>query len=84
LLTNEQLKEEIKKANEKAQSLLQMPPWLSARKRIDTVLNEDKRLDPLNLKKSNYMFIDISLNLPNHVKTFDKTSPSKLHYIIIC
>lgn len=44
-----------------------MPPFLPARSRCDEILSADERLDPLNLQKTNYAFIDISLNIPDHV-----------------
>jgi len=65
LLTKEQLDAENKKALESARRFLQMPPYLQARKRIDSVLAKDDRLSPLNLTNSKYMFIDISMNLPD-------------------
>lgn len=46
-----------------------MPPFLKPRERIQEVLQQDERLNPLNLKKTDYMFIDISMNTPHHVNT---------------
>ena len=44
-----------------------MPPFLMPRERCDVVLSRDEKLNPLNLEKTKYMFIDISLNVPNNV-----------------
>lgn len=66
LLTQSQLESEQEKAMNKAKKLLQMPPFLNPRKRLDTVLSKDDRLNPLNLTNTKYMFIDISMNIPEH------------------
>ncbi len=52
---------------DKARTLLQMPPVLIARESKQTILATDERLDPLNSTKSDYVFTDISLNVPNKV-----------------
>lgn len=65
LLTDEQLEEEKRKSLDKARTLLQMPPVLNARESKQTILATDERLDPLNSTKSDYVFTDISLNVPN-------------------
>jgi hypothetical protein len=61
----------VVKENEKtlrrAKILMQMPPFLKPRERQDDILAQDERLNPLNLTKSDYMFIDISMNIPNDV-----------------
>lgn len=44
-----------------------MPPFLNARKSSRSVLSVDERLNPLNSTKSDYVFIDISLNVPDKV-----------------
>lgn len=44
-----------------------MPPFLMPRKRCDDTLSTDERLNPLNLTKTSYVFVDISLNLPDDV-----------------
>jgi hypothetical protein len=67
LLTKKQLDEENEKALRKARNILQMPPYLSPRSRCDTILSKDEKLNPLNMTKTNYMFIDISMNIPDEV-----------------
>lgn len=52
----------------KAKFLLQMPPFLKPRERIKDILLQDERLNPINLKNTDYMFIDISMNVPDHVR----------------
>jgi small subunit ribosomal protein S22 len=66
LLTQQQLAKEKDKANRLARHLLQMPPYLQPRQREHVLLSkaDDQRLDPLNLRQVNYMFVDISMNLP--------------------
>ena len=44
-----------------------MPPFLPSRVTDKTILQEDPKLNPLNLQKTNYLFIDISMNIPNKV-----------------
>jgi hypothetical protein len=52
---------------EKAKVLLQMPPFLMPRQKSQEILDKDERLNPLNPKNSKYMFVDISINIPEHV-----------------
>ena len=47
-----------------------MPPFLEPRDKGGKTIVDDKGLYPLNLKKTNYVFIDISLNIPNKVCLF--------------
>lgn len=51
-----------------------MPPFIPARDNSNEVLSLDKNLYPLNLTNSNYLFIDISLEIPNHVMNFKRQS----------
>ena len=44
-----------------------MPPFLNARKNEIKILAKDERLNPLNKTNSNYVFVDISLNIPDKV-----------------
>ena len=44
-----------------------MPPFLPPRVTDKAVLQDDPKLNPLNLKKTDYLFIDISMNVPNKV-----------------
>ena len=45
-----------------------MPPFLNARQATETILEHDEKLDPLNFTNTDYVFTDISLNIPNKVK----------------
>lgn len=65
----------------KAKQLLQMPPFLKPRSRIQEILSKDERLNPLNLKKTDYMFIDISMNVPHQVRIKKKKDKNKKHII---
>ncbi len=67
LLTQKQLDEENEKALQKARHVLQMPPFLTARTLEAPILSNDEQLNPLNLNQTKYMFIDISLKIPNEV-----------------
>ena len=58
---------EKEKAIQKANELLQFPPVMKARQPCERTLVEDERLNPLNLTKSNYVFTDISMNVPHKV-----------------
>jgi hypothetical protein len=58
-------------AMQKAKTLLQMPPYLLPRQKSQQILAKDELLNPLNFKNTKYMFIDISLNIPEHVKFAD-------------
>ena len=83
LLTQSQLELEQQKALEKAKQLIQMPPFLKPRERSDVVLDKDERLNPLNLKNTKYMFIDISLNIPDHVSVLSlKNIAEKLEILL--
>lgn len=65
LLTDEQLNQENERTLKKASRLLQMPPFLNARTKSEAILSHDEQLDPLNFNDTNYVFTDISLNVPN-------------------
>lgn len=65
---------ENEKAMNKARNLLQMPPFLNPRKQTETILSVDEKLNPLNLKNTKYMFIDISMNTPDHVLNYSEFS----------
>jgi hypothetical protein len=69
LLTNQQLNKENLKTELKARRLLQIPPFLSARTKLNVILSNDQRLNPLNLKNTNYVFTDISLDIPDKVSS---------------
>ncbi|KAG2462300.1 RT22 protein, partial [Polypterus senegalus] len=63
LMTDEQLSEATKTAEEAARQRLQMPPVLPERKPICDILAVDKVLD--GLEKSKYVFTDITFNVPH-------------------
>ena len=65
LLTDEQLNQENEKTLRKASRLLQMPPFLPSRPKTETLLAHDEQLNPLNINGTNYVFTDISLNVPD-------------------
>ncbi len=67
LLTDEQLKQANEKTLIKARRLLQMPPFLPSRPKVEKILANDEQLNPLNLTSTNYVFTDISLNVPDKV-----------------
>ncbi len=67
LLTDEQLKKEDEKTLKKAVRLLQMPPFLPSKPEVESLLAHDQQLNPLNLTGTNYVFTDISLNVPDKV-----------------
>jgi hypothetical protein len=49
-----------------------MPPFLNARQSEVKILAKDERLNPLNKTNSNYVFVDISLNIPDKVNIEQK------------
>ncbi|XP_051874278.1 28S ribosomal protein S22, mitochondrial [Pristis pectinata] len=63
LLTNEQLEEARRKAEEAAKDRLRMPPVLNEREPICDVLAEDKILEGLEMAK--YVFTDITYDIPH-------------------
>lgn len=62
------LKENVK-TMQKAVRLLQMPPFLTARAKTEAILTNDELLNPLNFTNTSMVFTDISLNVPNKVKS---------------
>ncbi|XP_054650105.1 28S ribosomal protein S22, mitochondrial [Dunckerocampus dactyliophorus] len=62
LMTDEQLQQAVKSAEEKAKKLLRMPPVLPERKPISDVLSVDRVLDGMDTAK--YVFTDITYNIP--------------------
>ncbi|CAF0869096.1 unnamed protein product [Brachionus calyciflorus] len=65
LLTQNELHKEKQRSVEKAKYLLQMPPFLAPRDDKKEILSQNESLNPLNMTKSNYMFIDISMDIPH-------------------
>ncbi|XP_077423038.1 small ribosomal subunit protein mS22 [Vanacampus margaritifer] len=63
LMTDEQLKQAVNVASEKAKKLLEMPPVLPERKPITDVLSVDKFLDGMDTAK--YVFTDITYSIPH-------------------
>ena len=59
-----------------------MPPFLPARSRCDEILSADERLNPLNFQKTNYAFIDISLNKPDHVTKRNLKISFEIYFIV--
>ncbi|GAA6092382.1 28S ribosomal protein S22, mitochondrial [Tachysurus ichikawai] len=74
LLTEAQLKEAVKKAEEEAQRLLQMPPVLPERQPISDVLCEDEILEGMDTAK--YVFTDITYNIPHRERFIVVREPS--------
>ncbi|TSP46808.1 28S ribosomal protein S22, mitochondrial [Bagarius yarrelli] len=74
LLTDTQLEEAVKKAEENARKLLQMPPVLPERQPIDDVLCEDKILEGMDSSK--YVFTDITYNIPHRERFIVVREPS--------
>ncbi|KAK2868832.1 hypothetical protein Q7C36_000703 [Tachysurus vachellii] len=74
LLTDAQLKEAVKKAEEEAQRLLQMPPVLPERQPISDVLCEDEILEGMDTAK--YVFTDITYNIPHRERFIVVREPS--------
>ncbi|KAG7319572.1 hypothetical protein KOW79_016715 [Hemibagrus wyckioides] len=74
LLTDAQLKEAVKKAEEEAQRMLKMPPVLPERQPIDDVLCEDKILEGMDTAK--YVFTDITYNIPHRERFIVVREPS--------
>ncbi|XP_059154153.1 small ribosomal subunit protein mS22-like [Physella acuta] len=61
LLTDEELEQDIKKANERLQARLQIPPYMNPRKPKLTPLITDP--DLAGFDKSDYVFVDVSFGL---------------------
>ncbi|XP_062843855.1 28S ribosomal protein S22, mitochondrial [Trichomycterus rosablanca] len=74
LMTDHQLKEAVYKAEEHAQTLLEMPPVLPERKPIEDVLSEDKILEGMDTAK--YVFTDITYNIPHRERFIVVREPS--------
>ncbi|XP_026724714.1 28S ribosomal protein S22, mitochondrial [Trichoplusia ni] len=72
-LTNEELEEEIAKANEKADRLLQMPPIVKIQKHIDDVLSKDPALVGYDTAK--YIFTDITFGVANEHRFIVERDP---------
>ncbi|BES99851.1 ribosomal protein S22 [Nesidiocoris tenuis] len=66
-MTTAQLEEELKKADLKADELLQMPPVVPEREEIDEVLDKDEKL--VGLLDTKIIFTDISLDKTDRSRT---------------
>ncbi|XP_047988770.1 28S ribosomal protein S22, mitochondrial [Leguminivora glycinivorella] len=62
-LTSEELEQEVAKANERADQLLQMPPVVKIQQHIQDVLSQDPAL--IGYDTSKYIFTDISFGVAN-------------------
>lgn len=58
-----------------------MPPFLKPRSATPKILAKDEKLSPLNKTNSNYMFIDISLNVPDHVNFIESHIEYQIYII---
>ncbi|XP_036412553.1 28S ribosomal protein S22, mitochondrial [Colossoma macropomum] len=74
LLTDAQLEEAVRRAEEQAERLLKMPPVLPERKPIEEVLSEDKMLEGMDTSK--YVFTDITYNIPHRERFIVVREPS--------
>uniref|UniRef100_A0A2A4J520 28S ribosomal protein S22, mitochondrial n=1 Tax=Heliothis virescens TaxID=7102 RepID=A0A2A4J520_HELVI len=72
-LTNEELEEEIAKANERADRLLQMPPVVKVQQHIDDVLSKDPALTGYDTAK--FMFTDITFGVANERRLIVERDP---------
>ncbi|XP_063821981.1 small ribosomal subunit protein mS22 [Ostrinia nubilalis] len=72
-LTNEELEAEIKKANEKADVLLQMPPVVKVQQPINEVLSNDPAL--IGYDTSKYLFTDITFGIANERRLIVERDP---------
>ena len=68
----------------KARLMLQMPPYLPPRQLTSELMSSDERLNPLNLKKTNYLFIDISRDIPDEVQYSNSYITAIASILIIC
>ena len=59
-----------------------MPPFLNARQSEIKILAKDERLNPLNKTNFNYVFVDISLNIPDKVNIEQKKMFFKLKFSV--
>lgn len=60
-----------------------MPPFLTPRAKVETILTNDEQLNPLNFTNTSMVFTDISLNLPNKVINSNTYSPIISDYLYI-
>ncbi|KAL7851451.1 hypothetical protein AOLI_G00218070 [Acnodon oligacanthus] len=74
LLTDTQLEEAVRRAEEQAERLLKMPPVLPERKPIEEVLSEDKMLEGMDASK--FVFTDITYNIPHRERFIVVREPS--------
>uniref|UniRef100_A0A8C0YAJ5 Mitochondrial ribosomal protein S22 n=1 Tax=Cyprinus carpio carpio TaxID=630221 RepID=A0A8C0YAJ5_CYPCA len=74
LMTDTELEEAVRKAEEQAKHLLKMPPVLPERKPINDVLSEDQMLEGMNTAK--YVFTDINFNVPHRERFIVVREPS--------
>lgn len=72
-LTNEELEEEIAKANERADRLLQMPPVVKVQQHIDDVLSKDPAL--MGYDTAKFMFTDITFGVANENRLIVERDP---------
>ncbi|KAJ8722484.1 hypothetical protein PYW07_003664 [Mythimna separata] len=72
-LTNEELEEEIAKANERADRLLQMPPVVKIQQHIEDVLSKDPALVGYDTAK--YIFTDITFGVANEHRFIVERDP---------
>ncbi|XP_022819525.1 28S ribosomal protein S22, mitochondrial [Spodoptera litura] len=72
-LTNEELEQEIAKANEKADRLLQMPPVVKIQQHIEDVLSNDPAL--IGYDTSKYIFTDITFGVANEHRIIIERDP---------
>ncbi|XP_050984503.1 28S ribosomal protein S22, mitochondrial [Labeo rohita] len=74
LMTDTELEEAVRKAEEQAKQLLKMPPVLPERKPINEVLSEDQMLEGMDT--ANYVFTDINFNVPHRERFIVVREPS--------
>uniref|UniRef100_A0A672L0Y6 28S ribosomal protein S22, mitochondrial-like n=1 Tax=Sinocyclocheilus grahami TaxID=75366 RepID=A0A672L0Y6_SINGR len=74
LMTDTELEEAVRKAEEQAKRLLKMPPVLPERKPVNDVLSEDQMLEGMDTAK--YVFTDINFNVPHRERFIAVREPS--------
>ncbi|XP_051534513.1 28S ribosomal protein S22, mitochondrial [Myxocyprinus asiaticus] len=74
LMTDAELEEAVRKAEEQAEQLLKMPPVLPERKPIHDVLSEDQILEGMDTAK--HVFTDINFNIPHRERFIVVREPS--------
>uniref|UniRef100_A0A673ICV4 28S ribosomal protein S22, mitochondrial-like n=1 Tax=Sinocyclocheilus rhinocerous TaxID=307959 RepID=A0A673ICV4_9TELE len=74
LMTDTELEEAVRKAEEQAKHLLKMPPVLPERKPVNDVLSEDQMLEGMGTAK--YVFTDINFNVPHRERFIVVREPS--------